>query len=127
MEIVALCGVILISAIVMLIIRDYSKSAASVVAVALAVGIFVYVIFAARDTYDSLYALTSNETVIPYVKILLKGLGVTYLTSFTAATCRDLGSENAARLSELVGKTELVILSVPLTLELAELAGDLLQ
>lgn len=127
MDTVALCGVILISAVVMLLIREYSKPATSAVAVALAVGAFAYIIYAARDVYNSLSELTSNESVAPYVKTLIKGLGVTYLTSFTAATCRDLGSDNAAHLSELIGKTELVILSVPLTLELAELAGDLLK
>lgn len=126
MNTVALCGVILLAAVVALVIREYSKTAASLVAVAVAVGTFAYIIYRASGVYDSLSELTANEAVAPYVNTLLKGLGIAYLTSFTAATCRDMGSDSAAKLSELIGKTELVILAVPLTLELAGLAGELL-
>lgn len=126
-DIAALFGVILISAVVMLIMREQSKTAASLVAIAVSVCAFVYAALQAGGVFEKLTEFVSSPAAGKYVKTLLKGLGVVYLTAFTASFCRDLGSENAAKASELIGKTELVLLSVPLTLELAEIAGELLK
>ena len=48
------------------------------------------------DALGALAAFSSWEVLSPYVKVLLKGLGVTYVVHIGADVCRDLGAAGIA-------------------------------
>lgn len=56
-----------------------------------------------------------------YVRILIKVVLVTYITSFTADICRDSGYSAVANQVELFGKVTIALLSVPIVLELLDM------
>jgi stage III sporulation protein AD len=56
------------------------------------------------------------------VSILLRALGITYLTSISADICRSSGEASVAGYIESAGRVELLLLAVPLFSELFELA-----
>ena len=75
-----------------------------------------------RDALGALAAFSSWEVLSPYVKVLLKGLGVTYVVHIGADVCRDLGAAGIASKLELCGKAELLLLALPYLGEVISLA-----
>ena len=57
-----------------------------------------------------------------YFKVALKALGIGYITTFIANSCRDAGQTALAFKAELVGKCAIFILSVPLIFSILETA-----
>ena len=61
-----------------------------------------------------------------YFKVMLKGLGIAYLSCIGADMCRDCGENQLANRIELAAKTEILVLSLPLVKELIDLSESIL-
>ena len=61
-----------------------------------------------------------------YASILLRALGVAFLTHYAAEVCRECGESAMAGSVELVGKAEILLLCLPLVEQLLGVAQDLL-
>ena len=61
-----------------------------------------------------------------YVALLLKMIGVTYLSEFSSALCRDAGYSAVAGQIELVGKLTILTIGMPIVLALFELMVDMI-
>lgn len=56
-----------------------------------------------------------------YIGLLMKMIGVTYLSEFSSALCRDAGYSAVAGQIELVGKLTILTIGMPIVLALFEL------
>lgn len=124
-ELVCACVIMIFAAAAMLVIRDSSKMTAAVLGASLCTAVFVFAVRRLAPAAEQIKSALPEGDLADIAKPLTKGLGITYLTSFTASTLRDLDSPNAAKYAELVGRTELVILALPLTAELIGIATSL--
>ncbi len=61
-----------------------------------------------------------------YVALLLKMIGVTYLSEFASSLCRDAGYSAVAGQIELVGKLTILTIGMPIVLALFELMVDMI-
>ncbi len=61
-----------------------------------------------------------------YVALLLKMIGVTYLSEFASSLCRDAGYSAVAGQIELVGKLTILTIGMPVVLALFELMVDMI-
>lgn len=61
-----------------------------------------------------------------YVRILLKGLGICYVTSFTVSVCRDCGENAIGDQVLTAGKIALLTISLPMLEALIEIVKALL-
>ena len=61
-----------------------------------------------------------------YLKLLLKMLGISYVSEFAASLCRDSGCGSVAGQIELFGKLSILLLSMPVVLSLLNTLGQLL-
>lgn len=61
-----------------------------------------------------------------YLEILLKMLGISYVSEFAASLCRDGGYGSVAGQIELFGRLSILLVSMPVILSLLELLGRLL-
>ena len=122
-EFICSCGGLIAASAAMLVIRDSSKTAAALLGAALCTAVFVFAVRRLAPAAEQIR--TAAAGLEDTAATLLKGLGIAYLTSFTASTLRDLDAANSARLAELIGRTELVILALPVTADLIALAVDL--
>ena len=62
-----------------------------------------------------------------YITLLLKAVGVSLVASTASDVCRDCGETAIASKVELLGKCEILLLSLPLLEELTELITHILQ
>lgn len=62
-----------------------------------------------------------------YGVVVMKALGISYLTQITAGICRDCGENSIAGGVEAVGRIELILLALPLFSEILTLAEGMLS
>lgn len=62
-----------------------------------------------------------------YVGILIKIIGITYITEFSASLCKDSGYQAIGEQIELVGKLTILAISMPIMLALLETINDFLR
>ncbi len=78
------------------------------------------------ETFSVLETL-GEGVASPYLEVVFKGLSVGYVVRVGGDVMRDLGSDRTAEKLELCGKLELVAISLPLVLELVEVAISLVE
>lgn len=61
-----------------------------------------------------------------YVALLMKMIGVTYLSEFSSALCRDAGYSAVAGQIELVGKLTILTIGMPIVMALFELMVEMI-
>lgn len=61
-----------------------------------------------------------------YIRTLLKMMGITYVSEFSAAICKDAGYQSIASQIEVFAKLFILGLSVPILLSLLEVIKDFL-
>ncbi len=62
-----------------------------------------------------------------YIGILVKVIGITYVTEFTSSLCKDSGYQAIADQIELVGKLTIIAISMPILLALLETINSFLE
>ncbi len=61
-----------------------------------------------------------------YIDILVKIIGITYITEFSAALCKDSGYQAIGEQVELVGKLTILAISMPILLALLDTINNFL-
>lgn len=62
-----------------------------------------------------------------YVEMLVKIIGITYVTEISAALCKDTGYQAVGEQIELVGKLTVLAVSMPILLALLETINNFLK
>ena len=123
MDILKVLIICIIAAVLCLVLKAKSGEFALLISVAACVLIFMFLIknimipITALEQKIEGYGIESD-----YFKVAIKALGIGYVTSFIADSCRDAGQTNLALKAELAGKCAIFMLSVPLILSVLETA-----
>ena len=75
----------------------------------------------------ALASLLGESPLSSYASVLLRGLGIVWVTKIGGEICRDLGAESVAGRLELCGRAELLLLTLPYVTELVKLAVRLVE
>lgn len=62
-----------------------------------------------------------------YINILIKIIGITYVTEFSASLCKDTGYQAIGEQVELVGKLSILAISMPILLALLDTINNFLN
>ena len=115
MEFFKVIGVALVTAITVIILKSVKPELAFAAMLTGVIVILFAIIDMLRDTFvvfTELSALTGIDDSI--VKILLKIIGIGYLTEFSSELLTDFGSTSLASKVELCGKITIFVLSIPI-------------
>ena len=127
MSLAAAIGIGVIAAILASMLRRYHSEYASVLAIAAGAIIMLGILSGITPAVERLRSLLESVGLgSEYAGILLKSLGICFLAQFAADACRDAGESALASRVELVGKTAVVVLSLPLFEEIGSVALSLL-
>lgn len=96
----------------------------------LAAGIFLFIFILSRmNTVIS--AVNQIKSYIhfedAYINILIKIVGISYLTQFSADLCRDCGYQSLANQLQIFGKISVLAVSMPVVLSLLETIHQVLE
>lgn len=126
MSLPAICGLVLSVTLFMLVIRQFRPEYAPPLSLCLTLFVTLAALAALIPLMNYLSEL-ELESFGEYLPYLFKSMGISFLCGTAADLCRDCGENAVAVKLELLGKCEIVLLSLPLLRELLTLAVSLMQ
>lgn len=115
--------VLLISAVLSIVLKGRNQEYSTLVTIAAGVITALLILKNLAAPLAELKAEIESYGIKPeYFKVAIKALGLGYVSSFIADTCRDSGHTSLAAKAELAGKAAIFIISLPLLMSVLELA-----
>ena len=108
------------------ILKNTSPKLVHLLVFSAGLGILVLCFGSMKDTLGYFYDICTSEQYGDYFKVMLKGLGVAYLSCIGADMCRDCGEAGLAGRIELAAKLEILAIAFPLVKSLIELSESIL-
>ena len=122
-EVWKILGICIIGSAISIILKPKSGEYSFLIALATGIIALTFVINAVSKPITEINGrLLVSGVETEYFKVALKAVGIAYITDFVADACRDAGLASIASKAELVGKTAIFTLSVPLMLSVLETA-----
>ena len=114
---------------VLLVLSIKEKSPEFALGTSLITGVIVLI--AVISQFDTIFDFLNRYLTIDgfnsdYIKILLKILGIAYVTQFGAEICKDAGSASVASKIELAGKVIILSYGVPIIISLLDTVKGIL-
>ncbi len=127
MILVKISGIVIICLFSVVLLRNmkFENAFLPVIAALIAVGAML-IESDILSTFTSLKELSYDNGINKYLTVLIKALGISYLSVVTSDICKTVGEETLAAISLTAGKFEIIALSLPLITELLEAAKGML-
>ena len=115
MNLFTVIGITVASAVLVVFLRTSRPEMALLTAIMAGIVIVALILKDATPLLSKLQNLMYEAGInSEYIKIMLKSLGICYITGFTADTCNDFGQTSLASKVELCGKIALLAISLPM-------------
>lgn len=125
MEIIKICVVFIIAAFISLLLRGADHNIGLLIgAVGLIIAVTV-VLDRVSPIYEYIKDLSYIDSTI--IAIIIKSLGIAYITEFAASICRDTGDSSLATGVEIIGKTEIIIIGFPLFKQVIDMCTKMVE
>ncbi len=96
--------------------------------VAISIFIFLSIVVKLENIIETVKEISSYIRIdTAYVATLVKILGVTYISEFSAVLCKDTGHNTLATQIEMFGKLTILVLSLPVLLALLKTIEEFLS
>ena len=127
MNFLSIIGAICTVACISVILKKYSKEYSLLISVLLGLAVIFYLSAKFTPIFRQIGALiTLAKVPEKYLSILLKCLGICFVTEFAADSCRDVGENSLASKIEIIGKVSILAAALPLFEEIIKTALDLM-
>jgi len=126
MDSIRICLLAVAGVTVITLIRKWNSDFLPLIRLCIAILFSAVILSVAAPLVSYLRNLTELSGVSGYAEFLCKALGIAFLTQCCAELCRESGENGAANGVELVGKVEILLLSLPLINEILSTAKELL-
>jgi stage III sporulation protein AD len=122
MEILQIAGLGVAAALLAMVVRGSRPEIASLIAMAAGVLVFFLAVSRLQAVVAVMEQLVEKAGLAQdYIKVLLKVVGVAYVSEFAAQTCRDAGEDSLAAKVEMGGKVLVLAMASPVIVALVEL------
>lgn len=127
MDIITLAGTAIVAAALCVVVKQYRPEAALGISLACGIVIFAAVLVMLAPAISTFSALSERAGLENgFAQVLLKALAVCWITQIAADGCRDAGETAIASKLELAGRAAVLVISLPVFTQLAELITGLL-
>ena len=128
MDIVKILAICIIAALISIFLRQVRPDFGFLITAFTVITVTIILIGKIIEPINTLFdKLDSYGIELSYFKVALKALGIGYLTNFAANLCRDAGQSSIAATAETVGKCSIFILSLPLIINIIDLATGFIK
>ena len=121
------CGAALLAVCAGLVLKDRHRDLSAVVSVCAGVVLISGAVGCAEQITVFIREVTSGSSTSGYVPVLLKAVGFSILTEISVGICSAAGEEGLSRAVGIVGRCEIVLLSLPYVRELVGIALGMLR
>ena len=125
---VSLAALAVVMALLTVVVRQYKAEYGMAVGVAGGVLLLLLVLARMTGMFDFLTGLIERAGIEQeWLSLLLKALGICYITQFASDCCRDAGETALASKAELAGRLAVVFLALPMLSKLLKSIVDMLS
>ena len=108
-------GVVLTALIINIVLKNYSKEFTFLINIVCTIIIFTLISKDLKGIVDRLTSISNEISVLlPYIKIMLKILGISMIAQLLSDLCRDNGENTLANQTELSAKIIILVTALPL-------------
>jgi len=127
LEIFKILAIALITCVATLIVKQVKPDFASLVTLAGGIVILLMLVDYINQVFDVLNYIVEKTNLSPGLfSIVLKIIGIGYLTEFTANICTDAGSSSIASKVLLAGKIIILVMSLPILTNIIDIIVGIL-
>lgn len=128
MDIISICAVCLVTAVLARLIKQVSPEIAFAVST---VAVFIVLVALTENissVFDEIGELASRAGISNgYVTIVIKVLGISYISDLCASSCRDAGESSLASIVDISAKVMITIICLPIVYTLMEVITQILE
>ena len=122
MDIISAAAIAILSAILAVVVKQYKPEYAMVVSLAATAIILLSVVSVIIPIVSELRNMMDDVAIdYKYITVLIKAVGICYITQFASDTCRDAGQIAISNKIELAGKIAICLSAIPLYKDLISL------
>lgn len=108
-------GIVLTALIINIVLKNYSKEFTFLINIVCTIIIFTLISKDLKGIVDRLTSISNEISVLlPYIKIMLKILGISMIAQLLSDLCRDNGENTLANQTELSAKIIILLTALPL-------------
>ena len=115
MDITAICLIGIVTSVLALLLKKYNSEISFLLAIAGCILIFLSVLLnlnSVREIINSILATAQINST--YISILLKAMGICFLTEFACDCCIDAGQKALSNNVSIAGKILVLVTAIPL-------------
>lgn len=121
MEIITVIGVAIVGLVLIHTIKAFRPDMAVILSLAISIYILFLVLGRVSAVIETIAGIAGKAGVSNlYLNTIIKVIGVSYITGFTADLCRDSGEGALATKVELAGKAIIITMAVPIMLAIMD-------
>lgn len=123
MDILKIFAFCIIAAVLSVILKTQRAEFSFLISVLTVVIILAYFLSKIIEPISLLFQKIEDYGIeASYFKVALKALGIGYITNFSVNICKEAGQTSIASAAEIVGKGSIFILSLPMVINIVDLA-----
>ncbi|MBQ7799549.1 MAG: stage III sporulation protein AD [Oscillospiraceae bacterium] len=127
MDFVSVIMLALFAALLAVVIKQYKPEYALVLAIATAAAVLLWIISMVMPIISEVKRMMDSASIdYEYITILIKAVGICYVTQFASDTCKDAGQTAISNKIELAGKIALCLSALPLYKDLLSLTQTII-
>lgn len=108
-------GIVLTALIINIVLKNYSKEFTFLINIVCTIIIFTLISKDLKGIVDRLTSISNEISVLlPYIRIMLKILGISMIAQLLSDLCRDNGENTLANQTELSAKIIILVTALPL-------------
>lgn len=108
-------GIVLTALIINIVLKNYSKEFTFLINIVCTIIIFTLISKDLKGIVDRLTSISNEISVLlPYIKIMLKILGISMIAQLLSDLCRDNGENTLANQTELSAKIIILVTALPI-------------
>ncbi len=121
MEITKILGVGIIGVFLAVTVRSYRAELGMAVATATGIVIFFMIAPLFNEAVSQLSALCEDSGInVNYFKVIIKIIGIAYITQFAAELAKDAGEGAVSKKIEFSGKVSVIVIMMPVVKNLLD-------
>lgn len=128
MEILSICGLGVVAVVILVMLRQYKPEYAIMASIGAGLIILTWIlqyISPILNEFQRMLDATGMQS--EYAEVLLKALGICFITQLACDVCRDAGEGAVASKIEMTGKTAVLLLALPLFKNLLDIAISMIR
>ena len=121
-------GIVLTALIINIVLKNYSKEFTFLINIVCTIIIFTLISKDLKGIVDRLTSISNEISVLlPYIKIMLKILGISMIAQLLSDLCRDNGENTLANQTELSAKIIILVTALPLLTTIMDIMIGMLK